>query len=461
MSKQPANTNQTLRNYTHSSSFKMAVLFSLLCGMATVVLGYLIHYFSKDQLIQDVEIRIDTDIQHLKNYQQHDMLDEFLAHHSQQHHLATALYVLLGSNHQPQIINNIELSQNIERLAEGLLIFSSPDSTKKYAAKIYTFPDQQRLLVGLEITAQLASYQRIRWLCFFCIIFMLVVIAVSYLISRFVAGQTNKIAGTAYQIIQTGDLSRRIPMHATWDDLSYMTQVLNELLTRIEELMQGVHQVSDNIAHDLRTPLTRLQSDIDDFSQLDALQSPEIKARCRSIHNEVQHLLETFNALLRISRIETAQSKTQFAPFALHRLIDDVIALYDPLAEAQVITLKTAITAVEFLGDKDLIFQSVANLLDNALKFSPQHSQVCITVSASQNGVQISVTDNGPGIDPSEQHKLFQRFYRGEKSRNTEGNGLGLSLVAAVTALHDGTVNVQCTHPGLQVTMHFGSHCIK
>lgn len=275
------------------------------------------------------------------------------------------------------------------------------------------------------------------------IIFMLCAISgVGYLVGRFVVNLINTISSTASDIMQTGDLSRRIPLTTQWDDLSKLAIVLNEMLERIEQLMTGIRQVSDNIAHDLRTPLMRLRN------QLESLQDDEAAEK---LLKEADHLLVMFNALLRIANIEAGKNLIEPIRIPLHAVLQDVIELYEPIAEEKNQTLKAHLTECFVLGDRDLLFQALVNLLDNAIKFTPPEGRITVSLEIINDRALLTVTDTGPGIPSAEHEAVFLRFYRTEASRTTPGNGLGLSMVAAIIAYHKGIILLDDHKPGLIV----------
>lgn len=296
--------------------------------------------------------------------------------------------------------------------------------------------------------------EALTWLAVTVIALMLVVIGTSFFISIFVVTRINTIARTARDIMATGDLSRRIEISSKWDDLSYLALTLNALLERTEQLMQGIRQVSDNIAHDLRTPLTRLRGRLEDLRDNPRLQeNREVVQTADSLIAEADHLLEVFQALLRIGSITRGQRHKPFAPFALDTVLRDVIELYEPLAEEKHIALQCHTAPVEASGDRDLVFQALANLMDNAIKFTPDHGRVDIRCEQNDAGSTVAVCDNGPGIPETERDRVFDRFYRTHASRNAPGSGLGLSLVAAVVELHGGRITLRDHRPGLCVEL--------
>jgi len=438
------------RRYYHSSSFKMALLFTVLLGMGVLVMGYFGYYFSRGYLIYGTEETIDTEIRYLGSASDlAALIDAAPAD-------GARLY-LLKDREGKRIAGNMQaLPDNVSLLAEGTVVFSTAAGAR-YAAKIHTLPNGHYLLVAVDITAIAESLSRMQWLSAAGIFLMMLVILTSFMISTFVVSRTNRIAHTAKQIMDTGNLSERIVIDSRWDDLSNMSRVLNAFLARLEELMDGVQRVSDNIAHDLRTPLTRMRNSIETLrKRAQVKEDAELGAACDGLLAEADHLLGTFGALLRIARIETGRQRHSFDVLPLHRLAFDVIELYEPLAEEKEIRITADIAAVEMRGDRDLLFQALANLLDNAIKFSPSGGVIRVqTAQTPAGGAMIEVVDSGPGIPVDERERVFQRFYRGEASRHTAGNGLGLSLVGAIVMQHGGRIMLGDAAPGLRVNIDF------
>ncbi len=286
------------------------------------------------------------------------------------------------------------------------------------------------------------TYELILWLGVACIFFMSLVVAISYFLSFFVVSRINIIAETAKDIMETGDLSRRISIDKGWDDLSNLAYILNDLFARVEQLMQDVRQVSDNIAHDLRTPLTRVRNQLEEMKERNS--EPE---KVDKLINEADGLLQTFNALLRITNIEKGERRTKLEELKLNKIIKDVVELYEPIAEEKGIKITSDYQNISYAGDKDLLFQALANLLDNAIKFSPDGGNINIILEQVNGRPVIEIKDTGVGIDKADKAKVFDRFYRADSSRNSPGSGLGLSLVSAVIKLHKGTIELLDSRP--------------
>jgi signal transduction histidine kinase len=255
--------------------------------------------------------------------------------------------------------------------------------------------------------------------------------------------------------IMDGDLSRRIPVNGSADDFDQLATNLNAMLDEIARLMAGIRHVSNNIAHDLRTPLTRLRNQLEALGEGLGNDNPHYPQVEQSIA-DADRLLSTFSGLLRIARIESGGLKANIKMVNLSSLIQDAVELYEAVAEVKQIQVSTeANDAVAVLGDRDMLFQAVANLLDNAIKYTQQGGKVVLKVALIKQQAEIVVADNGPGIPAFEYDKVVQRFYRLDQSRNTAGNGLGLSLVEAVVKTHQASLIFSDNEPGLRVTIRF------
>lgn len=420
------------RRYARSSSFMMALLFTVLCGAVALTLGYFINYFAKGHFVHSTQAVLDSEIRYI----------ELLGRAPDNGAHKERLYIPLDDD--GSLPDDFPKPDKI--LTEGLLVFSIPQDNTQYAARIHTFDDGRKVLVGTDITEIAHDFNFMQLIGIASIAFVMIVVFVSYLISIFVVNGTNKIAETAYDIIRTGDLSRRVNMHSRWDDLGNVAVILNMLFDRVEELMRGVRQVSDNIAHDLRTPLTRMRSHIESL-QKQKLDEDEYG----KLLHEADQILNTFNALLRISRIETEQQRSQFTQINLEDIIRDVTEFYEPLAEEKNIKLALMASPAPFYGDRDLLFQAFANILDNAIKYGDENGQIKIDLQRDDTKNIITFENTGAHIPQDALTRIFDRFYRTDESRNKPGAGLGLSLVQAVVTLHGGAVSAQNTDSGVKI----------
>jgi signal transduction histidine kinase len=259
--------------------------------------------------------------------------------------------------------------------------------------------------------------------------------------------------GRASRDIIAGDLARRIPVRGTEDEFDQLAAGLNAMLDRIQSLMAGLQQISSDIAHDLRTPLTRVRQRLELARQREATVGGLHQALDGSIE-DVDAILRTFGALLRIAQVESGSRRAGFATVELGALLEGLVETYQPVAEerSQVLT-GVFVPPLVVQGDRELLVQMFANLIENAIRHSPDGAR--ITVTGEQR--TITVQDNGPGIPAAFRDQVMTRFYRLEASRTTEGDGLGLSMVSAVAQLHGATVRLEDNAPGLRVAVVFVS----
>ncbi|BDV37233.1 two-component sensor histidine kinase [Methylocystis bryophila] len=248
-------------------------------------------------------------------------------------------------------------------------------------------------------------------------------------------------------LFQKGRLDERLPISGRRDELDILSTQVNSLLMELERVVNELHHVGNNMAHNLRTPLARVQASLENAQRL----MPESEAAYAFVTRAIQSLEQTFaltTALLRVAQMESGKARGSFCLLDLSELIHEVADLYEPVAEAKGIALEIAVTTAKVRGDRDLLLEALANLLDNAVKFSPEHGSVKISLSQARSGPVISITDTGPGIPDREKSKIFKRFYRGPHSSQIPGNGLGLTLVAAIVRLHNFSLEVEDGPPG-------------
>jgi len=255
-------------------------------------------------------------------------------------------------------------------------------------------------------------------------------------------------------LFQKGRLDKRLRIYGNRDELDILSTQVNSLLTELERVVNELNNVGNNIAHDLRTPLARVQASLENAQRL----MTESDAAFVFVARAIQGLEQTFaltTALLRVAQMESGKARASFGSLELSELIQEVAELYEPVAEAKGITLEIDATATaEATGDRDLLLEALANLLDNAIKFSPEHGRVRIALTHTGAGPVISVADRGPGIPESEKSEIFKRFYRCRQSSHIAGNGLGLTLVAAIVRLHNFSVEVKDGPRGSVFRLH-------
>jgi signal transduction histidine kinase len=280
-----------------------------------------------------------------------------------------------------------------------------------------------------------------------------------FFVSRRVLSRIDAMTGTA-QTIMAGDLSGRLPVAGTGDELDRLADNVNAMLERIEALMRGLKEVSDNIAHDLKTPLTRLRNRCEQALR-GAAGEASYRAALESTIAESDDLIRTFDALLMIARAESGQARDNMMEFDASEIARDVGELYEPVADEKGIALKVDASAVAPVrGNRELVSQALANLIDNAIKYAGPNGKLNgmpaeIVVRADNEGerIMLSVADHGPGIPDTDRGRVVERFVRLEQSRSEPGSGLGLSLASAVARLHGGELKLEDNNPGLRTTI--------
>ena len=334
----------------------------------------------------------------------------------------------------------------------------APDGVEHRAlVEVVELPGGFRLLVGRDLEERERIYAIIsnagRWS------FALVVVlglAGGFFVSRRVLKRIDAMTDTA-NTIMAGDLSGRLPIAGTGDELDRLADNVNAMLERIEALMRGLKEVSDNIAHDLKTPLTRMRNRCE--QALRGERGQDYRAALEATIAESDDLIRTFDALLMIARAESGQARGNMAEFDAAEIARDVGELYEPLAEQKGLALKIdAPAAAAVRGNRELVSQALANLVDNAIKYAgPEVSkidgapaEILVRAGAEGERITLSVADRGPGIPEADRGRVVERFVRLEQSRSEPGSGLGLSLASAVARLHGGELRLEDNHPGLR-----------
>jgi signal transduction histidine kinase len=334
-----------------------------------------------------------------------------------------------------------------------------PNATNRplLRAMLGTFPSGDRLLVGMDISDLDSFTDQIKTAVSLCVALIFVVAGVaSILVTRRTVGRIESINATSRAIMLSG-LDKRIPLRGSNDEWDRVAENLNLMLDRIETLMGEVRQVSDNVAHDLRTPLTRMRGRLEKAYHGQRIGEDDQLLIGDTIA-DLDAVLRIFSSITRIAQIETQARKGAFRTVNLVEIASEVVELYDAAAE-QDGTRLTVVGDREVLvtGDRDLIFDAIANLVDNAIKHGRAGGQVVVASEITEGRPVVSIADDGPGIPADEYEHVFKRFYRLEHSRYTPGNGLGLSLVAAVARLHGARIEMLDNSPGLKVKFWFSA----
>ncbi|MFZ0837756.1 MAG: ATP-binding protein [Xanthobacteraceae bacterium] len=364
------------------------------------------------------------------------------------------------------------LAGNIGSLVPGVLAkpgwmetayrrLEDPETAEHHAlVRVLQLPGGFRLLVGRDLEERERLFDIVatagRWSVAIVIILG---VAGGVFVSKRVLNRVDAMTLTA-QTIMAGDLSGRLPIAGSGDELDRLASNLNAMLERIEALMRGLKEVSDNVAHDLRTPLTRLRNRAEEALRT-AKDEPGYRSALEATIEESDGLISTFNALLMIARAESGEARENMSEFDAAEVAQDVSELYEPLADTKGLALRVEATSAPVKGNRELVSQALANLVDNAIKYAePQGhaangtpAEILVTAGSEGDRIKLAVRDGGPGIPESDRAHAIERFVRLEQSRTKPGSGLGLSLAAAVARLHGGELKLEDNAPGLKAVL--------
>ncbi len=452
--------------FFRSTTARLALTYLVIFGASVMVLLGFLYWSTAGFMSRQTDATIDAEITGLaEQYGQFGTvgLVRAIRRRTADARANRGLYLVTGPAGLGHIAGNLTRWPEETPDAEGRLTF-----TLEYAsevgnagggevnlgrARVFALPGGLRLLVGRDIRERLEIAGRIREsLAWGMAITVVLAAAGGLLISRSILRRIEAINATSRDIM-AGSLSRRVPVRGTGDEFDRLAESLNQMLDRIEALLAGMKQVSDNIAHDLRSPLARLRTRLEAVLMDDADASAYRRVIEATIA-EADGLLATFNALLGIAQAEAGTPRERFADVDAAILLADVAELYAPVAEQRGLAFEAdASGGAVIRGDRDLLFQALANLTDNAIKFSPAGGSVRLGLDRADGRVRFTVADDGPGIPQAARDKVRQRFVRLDHSRSTPGSGLGLSLTDAVAGLHDGALVLDDNAPGLRAVL--------
>ncbi len=369
------------------------------------------------------------------------------------------LYLVTGPAGLTPIAGNLSQWPKETPDAEGWLTFTLEYATTGGGeinlgrARVFALDGGLRLLVGRDIRERLEIAARIRQSLAWGMALTVALAALGGIfISRSMLRRIEAINQTSRDIM-AGSLSERVPVRGTGDEFDRLADNLNRMLDRIEALLAGMKEVSDNVAHDLRSPLARLRTRLES-ALMDDADAATYRTAIEATIAEADGLLATFNALLGIAQAEAGTPRERFTDVDAATLLADVAELYAPVAEERGLDFATDGTGDAVIhGDRDLLFQALANLTDNAIKFSPEGGTVRFDLDRTNSRARFTVTDDGPGIPEEARANVRRRFVRLDQSRSTPGSGLGLSLADAVAGLHDGELVLDDNAPGLRAIL--------
>ncbi len=440
-----------------SAAFRFGVVYAGLFGLSAVALAIFLWWSTAGLLQRQTDAAIAADFQGLlERYDEGGIpnLEDTIEQRMMQNLSDDALYLLTD----PFLKG---LAGNLEHWPRGigpdvdLFSLQIDRAGAKVRARVrqYILPGGFRLLVGRDIAVADQVARLLTGALLWGALIVVVLAVAGALMVRSLFRRTLADVSATAAAIGAGDLGRRVPRNGSSDELDALAETINDMLDRISRLMDGVRHVSNAIAHDLRTPIARARMRLEDAARPDASEA-ELRAAIERAIADLDGVVRVFHALLRISEIESGARRSAFAPLDLAPLLLDLTELYEAAAEERGQVLERGIpSALPCFGDRDMIQQAVANLLDNALKFSPDGGTIRLEAAAEPAGIRILIADHGPGIPEPDRAHAAERFFRGESARSTPGYGLGLALVQAVATLHGGTLRLDDNAPGLRAVL--------
>lgn len=438
--------------FVRTSSFRLTLGYSGLFCLSAALLCGLLYWISTSYIAGQIDAAVSTELAE-------EQADGGVTIGGLRHVIAAqAVHARPGAYYLLQSSGGQVLAGNLPSMAAqvGIREWRAPDGLPLRGRGV-SGPDGSYLLVGLAAT----NLQELRDAIGYAFLWIVVgTLALALLggsaLSFGVLSRVESISRASRAII-AGNLGQRIALRGTGDEFDHLATSLNAMLDRIETLMHGMRQVSSDIAHDLRTPLSRHRQRLE-LALLEGRSEQELRLALQASLTDVDVILETFSALLRIARLEAGADPQEFALLDLAALAEDVTDAYRAVADEHQQSLTCSIDGpAPVPGSRILLTQMLANLIENALRHTPQGTEIAVRVDAAARPPTVSIVDRGPGIPEDLHAAVFRPFFRQESSRNTPGTGLGLSLVTAIAKLHNATVTLEDNAPGLRVAIRFGS----
>jgi signal transduction histidine kinase len=440
--------------FFNTVGFRLAMGYGILVLCAVAVISMILYLGTVGVLDREINAKLFALSQRLnKRFEEHGLegvkegIDQLL---SDGVDVGTEIYLLVGSDGK-KITGNIDptigSTMRLDKLVDEKVVHFGRLSTGRLLR--HELPDGAIVIVGRDMQDMHEIDQLVlRSLGIGGFLALFIAVGGAVLFRNQLEQRVAAIRRTVLKI-EAGDLSRRIPVLDSDDEFTRLNHDINHMLDQIQHLMEGVRNVSNAIAHDLRTPLSRIRSLLDEaLGQNRNIE--KLSSAANHAIRQIDDLSIVFDKLLQIAEAESGTRRQSFEPIALKEIVTDVVEFYDAAAEAKGIRLTVAVEGEPTtLGDKDLLASATANLIDNALKYSGSDSIVRVRAVQDRNTVSIVVEDNGPGIPFEEREKAMTRFYRGDRSRTQPGNGLGLPIVSSISQLHSGTFALEDARPGL------------
>ena len=457
-----------IKRLISSQTFRIAIGTSLIFSFVAVFVIAILAWLDLQNAEQDEVEQIEESVEELIEFIEEDGLDKVIIEYSDEYgplwpdeeagYLLSENIVLLRVAVNNKAVLGFEAIDAPLGWAWLEFPFAEHEAENQPQLRSYSVDIENNITVtgamphGFDYHSAKAFWQK-GILGLFLVVFPLALLT-AFLISNYVFRRLETISKSVEQI-STGDLTTRVSTSKHDDEFDQLAKKMNAMLDQIRKLMRNLEDVSVGIAHDLKTPLTRLDQRLQ-YIEHDLHKPSEVQKHLAIAHKNIQTLLGVFSALLRLGEIDSGKRKDRFTLVSLSDIVDDVADTYAAVFNDNNRTLDISITPnLKAMGDKDLIAQLISNLLENTLQHANADGRVSLRLQLHNDGIVLQVGDDGPGIPEDARDQIFERFYRLDKSRNTPGNGLGLSLVSSICSLHSASIHLYRDQPGTVIDIVF------
>ncbi len=445
-----------LPRLVRTASFRLAMLYAGLLACSMIIIGAVVYWGIELSLERQMAARIDAEIELLKDELRAEGVSELIEEVERRGNALSTEYLLLDAK-GARIAGTMPVVPTDLGWSTRALSTERRSTTVNRTLLIHSVDLDNGMRLSVADDYESIEDVRHAWIeaaAWCAIAFLLLSVLGGLLLSRVFLRRVDAIRATAESIIR-GHIESRIPLRGTNDNFDLLSLTLNQMLDRIQSLMDGVRYLSNHIAHALRTPLSRLQQKLEAARKV-ALGNPSYETALENMQRELEEILRTFSALLRISKIEVGARQSSFGEVDLSALLRTVSDAYSAAAEEQGKAINADIPpSLCIRGDRELLKEAMANLLDNAIRHTPTGTNIEVALRRDRSSIVASVADNGLGVPDEARDLIFQRFYRLDRSANVEGAGLGLAFVTAVSGLHGSKLRACDNGPGLRIELTF------
>ena len=448
-------------NLFRLTSFRLIFIYTILLVISVFLIAFYLHLSAS----RDLKNRVDEDTikesKMLISVYQRGGVNRLARSIAQLSQIPNANLYALRNNKNDIIAGNFndkESLWNLKRLDDGWVSFSSirnqesinqslPPKEKFFRGKEFILQGSYNLIIGRDVSNEVYLWKRFLTNIISATFFVLILgLFGGYVLSRNILNRISAINRTSIEIMD-GDLSQRLPVGLIDDELNQLSANLNLMLDRLNKLMIGMKDVSDNIAHDLRTPLNKIRTNLE-VTLMSNPTSENYKNSIQEVIQDIDIVINTFNSLLAISRVESGSLSLDKEKIDINKMLENIIDLWEPLAEErEIILINQCDQDVQLEGNRNLLSQAISNLIDNAIKYGPNGNKINVGAKLEKDNVILWISDNGPGIPDSDKERVLERFTRLDISRNTQGTGLGLSLVNSSIKFHKGSISLLDSNP--------------